>query len=641
MKHGYARVAAASPEIRVADCDFNTQNIIRIIKDAEIKGAEFLVFPELGITGCSCGDLFRDGSLLKAAKNSLSKIVDASSDVNPVIMVGLPLSVKGRLYNCAAVIQKGRILGLVPKSNCSGIFERRNFQCAKELDETEINLFGQIVPVGRDLIFTSKEDDSVCFGVELGEEVFVPIPQSSFLSMAGALLIFNLSSGSEVAGKAGLRRRFVQDQSYRCITGYIMASSNCGESTTDKVYVGHMLIAEKGRILEESERFYFENKIIMADIDLDRILHDRYNLSCTVETKESEPWRTVFFDWQKDATPEVGLLRKIDRYPFIPQDDAVKNERCNEILSIQTMGLAKRLKHLGMSKLVLGISGGLDSTLAILVAVRVMELMNLPKSNIIAVTMPGFGTSGRTYENAVNLAKNLGATVREINIKEACLQHFKDIGHDKDVLDVTYENVQARERTQILMDLANKIGALVVGTGDLSELALGWCTYNGDHMSMYGVNGGVPKTLISLIIKWYADNEADGDTKKILYDITETPISPELLPPSGAGEISQKTEDILGPYEVHDFFLYNMLRCGAGPKKILYIARIAFPEYTEEQLKKWLTVFYKRFFTQQFKRSCMPDGPKVGTVNLSPRGEWNMPSDASFKLWLSELENIQ
>ncbi len=640
MKYGFARVAAASPEIRVADCEFNTRNIIKLIRDAQNESAEFLVFPELCITGYSCGDLFRHQTLLTAAKNSLIKIVDVSSEISAVIIVGLPLTVKGSLYNCAAVIQNGRILGIVPKTISAGNIELRCFTEADELETTEIYISGYKVPIGKDLIFIAKDDDNVSFGVEIGQEAFGPLPPSSFLARAGSLLIFNLSASNELVGKAYYRRSLIQSLSARCIAGYVLASSNCGESTTDHVYGGHMIIAEKGKILTESDRFYFDNKIIMADVDLDRLKHNRFAMGRTFEEKKSGPWRDVYFDWSKEEIPQGRLLRNIGRHPFIPEDDAIKNDRCNEIISIQTMGLAKRLKHTGVEKLVLGISGGLDSTYAFIVVARVMEQLNLPKSNIIAVTMPGFGTTGRTYENSVNLTRNLGATFKEVNIKDACLQHFKDIGHDKDVLDVTYENVQARERTQILMDLANKVGALVIGTGDLSELALGWCTYNGDHMSMYSVNGGVPKTLIPHIIKWYADHEADEETKRILYDIIDTPISPELLPPSGTGEILQKTEEILGPYEVHDFFLYNMLRGGAGPKKILFIAKTAFPEYTETQLKNWLTVFYKRFFSQQFKRSCLPDGPSVGTVNLSPRGEWNMPSDASVNLWLSELEGL-
>jgi NAD+ synthase (glutamine-hydrolysing) len=459
------------------------------------------------------------------------------------------------------------------------------------------------------------------------------------LAQAGAALLFNLSASSESVCKADFRRDLVKSQSSRCIAGYIYSSANCCESSTDLVFGGHLLIAENGNILKESERFYFENKLEIADIDLDRLSYNRRIIGPSRRKTGDRDYRVILFEQANDICPDI-LQRSINKNPFIPLNDEDRDERCMEILSMQTCGLIKRLIHSKIEKLVIGISGGLDSTLAFIVTIRAMKRLGLPVSNIHTITMPGFGTTDRTYDNAINLIKEYNATLKVVDIKEACLKHFEDIGHDKDVHDVTYENVQARERTQILMDYANKTGGLVIGTGDLSELALGWCTYNGDHMSMYAVNTGIPKTLVRYIIQWYADNEADEAVGKILHDILDTPVSPELLPPSQTGQISQKTEDVLGPYEVHDFFLFYMQSWGAGPAKLLFLARQAFKgQYSPEQLKKWLVVFFKRFFSQQFKRSCMPDGPKVGTVSLSPRGDWKMPSDASVELWLAELES--
>lgn len=641
MKYGFVRVASASPELKVADCSFNAGKIIELISEADKASAEFIVFPELCITGYSCADLFRQGILLEGAQKALNRIKDFTRGLSIVSIVGLPISVKGQLYNCATVIQDGKILGIVPKTHLPSyneFYETRWFTEAENLETKELRLGDDIVPAGADLMFVCRDDEKLAFGIEICEDLWVPIPPSSFLAQSGASLIFNLSASNELVGKADYRIGLVENQSARCVSGYVYSSSNCGESTTDVVYGGHLIIAENGNIIDQSDRFYFENRLLMADIDLERLTYNRHNMSTFRSGREIKSYREVYFRNCNNNVLNGMLLRHIDKHPFVPCSSLKRDENCFEIMSIQTSGLQRRIRHIGLDKAVIGISGGLDSTLAFIVAVRAMENLGLPASNVLAVTMPGFGTTGRTYDNAVSLINKLGATLKVVDIKEACLKHFKDIGHDSEIHDITYENVQARERTQILMDLANKTGALLVGTGDLSELALGWCTYNGDHMSMYGVNAGVPKTLVRYIIQWYADNEADETIRDILYDIIDTPISPELLPPSKTGEIVQRTEEIVGPYEVHDFFLYNMLRCGTAPKKLLFMAEIAFADnYSSEQLKKWLVVFYKRFFSQQFKRSCMPDGPKVGTVSLSPRGDWRMPSDATVKLWLSEL----
>ncbi len=642
MKYGFVRVAAASPELRVADVSFNSKKIIELINEANKNHVEFIVFPELCITGYTCGDLFMKDTLIEGAKEALLKIAQATMGSSLVSVIGLPLIISGRLYNCAAVLQNGRILGIVPKTylpNYNEFYEARWFTVADQLDEKEIDLGEEIVPVGTDLIFEARGKEELKFGIEICEDLWSLVPPSCYLAQAGAALLFNLSASSESVCKADFRRDLVKSQSSRCIAGYIYSSANCCESSTDLVFGGHLLIAENGNILKESERFYFENKLEIADIDLDRLSYNRRIIGPSRRKTGDRDYRVILFEQANDICPDI-LQRSINKNPFIPLNDEDRDERCMEILSMQTCGLIKRLIHSKIEKLVIGISGGLDSTLAFIVTIRAMKRLGLPVSNIHAITMPGFGTTDRTYDNAINLIKEYNATLKVVDIKEACLKHFEDIGHDKDVHDVTYENVQARERTQILMDYANKTGGLVIGTGDLSELALGWCTYNGDHMSMYAVNTGIPKTLVRYIIQWYADNEADEAVGKILHDILDTPVSPELLPPSQTGQISQKTEDVLGPYEVHDFFLFYMQSWGAGPAKLLFLARQAFKgQYSPEQLKKWLVVFFKRFFSQQFKRSCMPDGPKVGTVSLSPRGDWKMPSDASVELWLAELES--
>ncbi len=629
----------------MADCPYNADRILDVIRQAAERQVEYLVLPELCLTGYTCADLFLQRQLLDGALEALRRIAEGTAGQRLIVIVGLPVDIKGRLFNCAAVLQNGRILGLVPKTCIPGyseFYEPRWFAAAEELETDELLIGGVPVPVGNDLMFVSEENDNLAFGVEICEDLWVPAPPSSLLAQAGAVLLFNPSASNELVGKADYRRQLVSGQSASCVAAYVYAASNTGESTTDVVFGGHSLIAENGQMLAESERFTHESRLIEADIDIPRLQYSRMVMGTFRAGRGSRGYRTVRFCDPACALPAGRkLARKIDPSPFVPGNPQVRDERCQEILAIQTSGLMKRVRHIGSKQLVIGISGGLDSTLAFLVAVRAMQRLGRPASDVLAVTMPGFGTTNRTYDNAVGLIKALGATLRVVDIKAACLQHFADIGHDPEQHDLTYENVQARERTQILMDLANKNGGIVVGTGDLSELALGWCTYNGDHMSMYGVNGGIPKTLIQYVVKWYADHEADETARGYLESIIATGISPELLPPSPTGEIVQLTEDILGPYVVHDFFLYHMLRTGAGPSKILYLAEEAFGQgYAREQLIGWLKVFYTRFFTQQFKRSCLPDGPKVGTVSLSPRGDWRMPSDASAALWLREVEEL-
>jgi len=641
LKYGFVRVGAAVPEMKVADCRFNTGKIIEIMKDAVEKNVYLTVFPELCITGYTCGDLFQQSLLLDMALKCLKEIVDESSGYNNVFIVGLPLLIEQQLYNCAAVIQKGRIRGIVPKRyipNYNEFYEKRWFSEGKNLATGFTNLFGQDVPCGDDLVFQDGQTPELSFAVEICEDLWMPVPPSSIQAKNGAVILCNLSASNEIIGKNDYRKLLVKSQSGRCIAAYVYTSSGVGESTTDLVFGGQALIAEYGTILAQSQRFKRESQLIMNDIDVKRLCHERLNLTSFTQTDLTAACRKIMLEPAEFELKE--LMRKIDRHPFIPADSVEYNERCSEIFSIQTSGLAKRLTHTGLNKMVLGISGGLDSTLALLVAGQTADVLDLPRKNIIAITMPGFGTTGRTHENALNLMKSMGVDLREIDIKASCLQHFRDIGHDPGVYDVTYENVQARERTQVLMDIANKEGGLVIGTGDLSEMALGWSTYNGDHMSMYSVNCSIPKTLVKYLVLWFAENIASEETARILKNIADTPISPELTPPDKNGDIQQKTEDIVGPYELHDFFLYYMIRYGAEPGKILYLACIAFKDqYDEKTIRKWLKVFYRRFFSQQFKRSCVPDGPKVGTVSLSPRGDWRMPSDASAALWLAELDS--
>lgn len=641
LKYGFVRVGAAVPEMKVADCRYNTQKIAEIMEKAVKNDVYLTVFPELCITGYTCGDLFQQPLLLNMALKSLKEIADKSSGCKNVFIVGLPLMINQQLYNCAAVVQNGKIRGIVPKRylpNYNEFYEKRWFSEGRNLTADFVSICGEDIPCGDDLIFQDEMTPELSFAVEICEDLWMPVPPSSIQAKNGAVILCNLSASNEVIGKNEYRRTLVKSQSGRCIAVYVYTSSGIGESTTDLVFGGQTLIAENGTILAEGRRFAAESQLIMQDVDVKRLYHERANTTSFTQPDITSANRKIILE--PVSFSPAQLLRRIDKHPFVPADNAECNERCSEIFSIQTSGLAKRITHTGLKKLVLGISGGLDSTLALLVACRTVDMLGMPRKSITAVTMPGFGTTGRTYENALNLMRLMGVDLREIDIKAACMQHFHDIGHDPGVVDVTYENVQARERTQVLMDIANREGGLVIGTGDLSELALGWCTYNGDHMSMYSVNCGIPKTLVKYLVIWYAENIADKETAGILKNIADTPISPELVPPGGNGEIEQKTEDIIGPYELHDFFLYYMIRHRAEPEKIMYLATVAFKDqYDEETIRKWLKVFYRRFFSQQFKRSCLPDGPKVGTVSLSPRGDWRMPSDASAALWLSDIEN--
>lgn len=642
MDYGFVRVGAAVPKLRVADCAFNSDQIVSLIKKGNSKGIQILVFPELSITAYTCGDLFHQDTLLKDALRQLGRILDETRDTGIVSLIGIPVSLDNQLFNCAAAIQGGVILGIVPKTyipNYSEFYEERWFASGKNALSDVVYLCGQEVPFGADLLFEDKENKELCFGIEICEDLWVPIPPSSYQSMGGAAIIFNLSASNEIIGKYEYRKDLVRQQSAKCIAGYVYTSSNINESTTDVVFGGHALISEYGSILCESQRFSGDEQLIYSEIDLQKLINDRRKNTSFMEYGAFKEKRFKKVRFKLKDTGVMNIKRVIAPHPFVPSDAGSRDKRCSEIFAIQTSALAKRVRHTGMKYAVIGISGGLDSTLALLVTTKAFDSLNMPRENIIAVTMPGFGTTDVTYTNALDFMKSMKVSIREIDIKAACLQHFKDIGHDAGIHDVTYENVQARERTQILMDIANKAGGLVIGTGDLSELALGWCTYNGDHMSMYSVNCGIPKTLVKFLVRWVADNMVDEKSKGVLYKILDTPISPELLPPGAKGEINQKTEDIIGPYELHDFFLYHMLRYGANPEKILFLAGKAFyGKYSDEIIRKWLKVFLKRFFSQQFKRSCLPDGPKVGTISLSPRGDWRMPSDAEVSSWLKELD---
>lgn len=646
MDLGFIRVAAAVPKVEVGDCVFNAGRMIDMIEKAEQEQVHIIVFPELSITSYTAADLFHQKHLLDSSSRQLQRIAESTADKRIIAIVGLPVPLEHQLFNCAAVIQKGEVLGIIPKQhipNHSEFFERRWFAPASSANEHMVKLAGHAVPFGTDLLF---EAGDCRFGVEICEDLWVPIPPSSTHCLHGANIIFNLSASPEVIGKSEYRRQLVAQQSASLRTGYVYVSSGTGESTSDVVFGGDAMIAENGMMLALGERLTDNEQLLIADMDVDRLNADRRKVSTFMGSKERSRHHHAFYRIipvhieKLDVTPET-LRRAVDAQPFVPKGLERRDDRCHDIFAIQVAGLAKRLRHIGSETAVIGVSGGLDSTLALLVIANTFDRLKLPREQIIGITMPGFGTTDRTYQNAVKLMKALGITTREIDIKAASLQHFKDIGHDPDVHDTTYENTQARERTQILMDIANKEGGIVVGTGDLSELALGWATYNGDHMSMYAVNSGVPKTLVRYLVSWVADHLADDASAAILHDILDTPVSPELLPAKN-GEIKQKTEDIVGPYELHDFFLYNMVRYGFTPGKIYFLAQAAFGEsYEKAEIKKWLTVFYRRFFTQQFKRSCMPDGPKVGTINLSPRGDWKMPSDASGRIWLDEVERLE
>lgn len=626
---GFYRLAAAVPELRIADVPFNLAEIQKLVKEAENRKVALATFPELALTGYTCADLFHQTQLQSAVEASLLELCRFTRHLKVIVAVGAPILHLGRLYNCAILIQSGKILGAVPKTylpNYKEFYEKRWFTSGAGVDET-ISLGEQTFPLSDKLIF--RADQHFAIGLEVCEDFWNVIPPSSYQALAGATVFCNLSASNEMVAKAAYRRQLVCGQSARTMGAYVYSSAGVHESTTDVVFGGHALIAENGSLLTENSRFQRRSELITADVDLERMTYTRITESSFADNPIPN-FKTILLN--KPNRPAI-LERPFSPTPFVPADHHLRDERCEEIFSIQTAGLAKRLQHAGLKRVVIGISGGLDSTLALMVVRKTFDLLNLDPSGITAVTMPGFGTTGRTYQNAVTLCKEIGSTFREISIKEACVQHFKDIGHDQNVHDVTYENVQARERTQILMDIANQNGGLVIGTGDLSEIALGWSTYNGDHMSMYAVNCSIPKTLIKYLVNWAAEKES-GPLKEALLDIIDTPISPELLPPDESGEIAQKTESVVGPYTLHDFFLYHTVKYGASSEKVRFLAMQTFAdEYTETELKKWHDQFVRRFFQQQFKRSCIPDGPKVGSISLSPRGDWRMPSDAAATIW--------
>ena len=633
------KVAAAIPGVRVADVTYNVQQIESLIAQAEGRGAEIIVFPELSLTGYSCQDLFRQQLLLDKAEEGLLVLLDFTRKLDIIAVVGLPVRIGSLLYNCAAVVQHGSLLGLVAKTylpNYNEFYEKRWFASSTDMIAQDIYLAGSPVHVSPDpQVF--RTCDGACFGIEICEDVWAPLPPSNNLALAGADIILNLSATDELAGKHDYLLSLISQQSARMLCGYVYSSCGYGESTQDVVYGGNALICENGRLLAQGERFSLDAQLCIQQIDIDRLRSDRQN-NTTFRTAQDGA-QAVIVDCKPVSPREFELIREVNPHPFIPCDDKME-QSCEEILNIQTMGLVKRLQHTHSDKAVIGISGGLDSTLALMVVVRAFDKLGLSRKGIIGITMPGFGTTDRTHQNAVELMTSLQITQREISIAKAVTQHFQDIGHNMQQHDVTYENAQARERTQILMDVANQVGGMVIGTGDLSELALGWCTYNGDHMSMYGVNGGVPKTLVQYLIRYLAQLPAFAMQRSTLLDVVDTPISPELTPADSEGNIQQKTEDLVGPYELHDFFLYYMMRFGFSPKKIFVLARHAFKNrYDDEVITKWLQTFCRRFFNQQFKRSCLPDGPKVGSVSLSPRGDWRMPSDASNALWLADFES--
>ena len=634
MRHGFIKVAAATPDIRVADVDYNKGQIIKQMDEAAEAGAKIIVFPELCITGYTCSDLFLQDILLNSAKKALVEIAEHTKNLDALVFVGVPIAVGGELYNVAAALNHGNILGFTTKSflpNYGEFYEMRQFRPGPK--KAEKILFGEKeIPFGPQLLFVENQMANLIVSAEICEDVWSPVPPSIEAAREGATVIVNCSASDETIGKASYREALISGQSARLISGYIYANAGEGESTTDLVFGGHNLIAENGTILAEAKRF--SNGIIYTEFDVQKIANERRKNTTFTETQEHVLPRIPF---ELEQT-ETILTRTFPSRPFVPRDDQERAKRCEEILTIQAMGLKKRLAHTHAKSAVVGISGGLDSTLALLVTAKAFDALGLERSGITAVTMPCFGTTDRTYQNACKMSLKVGATLREVRIGDAVMQHFKDIGHDPQDHSVTYENSQARERTQVLMDIANQTGGLVIGTGDMSELALGWATYNGDHMSMYGVNASVPKTLVRHLVHYYADTCEDPSLKEVLYDVLDTPVSPELLPPKD-GEIAQKTEDLVGPYELHDFFLYYFLRMGYEPGKIYRIAKLSFAgEYDDETIYKWLRTFCWRFFSQQFKRSCLPDGPKVGTVALSPRGDWRMPSDACVALWIQNLE---
>ena len=642
MNYGFVKVAAAVPHVQVADCFYNIQQMEGLMRQASDKGVQIIAFPEMSVTAYTCLDLFAQQTLLKNAEQALLKLVSDTADLNILTIAGSPLVTENRLINAAIAFQAGKILGVVPKTyipNYKEFQEQRWFTSATELRDKTVSIGDRTYPLGSYLLFTAGQ---VKVGIEICEDLWVPVPPSSLLAMEGANILVNISASNELIGKHHYLRSLICQQSARCMAGYVYASAGFGESSTDLVFAGNGIIAENGTLLEESPRFTMQEQLVISEIDIENLQNDRQvNTSFMhgASTLLASETITIPFALSENSG-QPALTRSVDPHPFTPSGDALK-ERCEEIFQIQVAGLAKRIVHTHSRTAVVGISGGLDSTLALLVTVMTFDALNIPRNQILGITMPGFGTTDRTYTNACDLIRSLGVTLKEISIKDACLQHFKDISHNPSVHDVTYENSQARERTQILMDVANQENGMVIGTGDLSELALGWATYNGDHMSMYGVNGSIPKTLVRYLVEWVAHNRVDEASRATLLDIVDTPISPELIPADENGNIKQKTEDLVGPYELHDFFLYHFLRFGSSPAKIYFLAQQAFGgSYDKETIRKWLHTFFRRFFQQQFKRSCLPDGPKVGSVSLSPRGDWRMPSDAMATLWLKEIEGL-
>lgn len=638
MKYGFVKTAAAVPNVRVGDVKFNAAQTQKLLARAVKAGAEIVVFPELGLTGYTCADLFRQSILLDGAEEALASLLKTTAKLPALCAVGMPVRVENALYNCAVVFQRGKILGVVPKTfipNYAEFQEKRWFASALQAEVDEIVLAGQAAAFGTDLLFKCGD---CTVGVEICEDLWTPVPPSSLAALAGATIILNLSASNELVGKHEYLEQLILQQSARCCAGYVYASAGCGESSTDLVFAGNGLIAENGMWLAKSQRFELQEQLVLSEIDVEKLQAERRLRTSFADDAGLEGGRVIEFTCA--AQKQIALTRAVPAFPFIPSEEN-RPARCEEILNMQSHALAQRLRHTGARTAVIGISGGLDSTLALLVTVRAFDLLGLPRKGIIGVTMPCFGTTDRTYQNALSLMRALRIIVEEINIKASVTQHLKDIHHPLSKHDVTYENAQARERTQVLMDVANQRGGLVIGTGDLSELALGWATYNGDHMSMYGVNAGVPKTLVRYLVQYIANQSSDKKLRATLTDVLDTPVSPELLPSDGK-KISQQTEDLVGPYALHDFFLYYFLRFGFAPQKILFLAQTAFGgKYTNAEIKKWLQVFVRRFFAQQFKRSCLPDGPKIGAVSLSPRGDWRMPSDAKADLWLSPLREFK
>lgn len=636
MKQGFVKVAAVTPDIRVADVDYNTEKICEAIDCAAEEHAKIVVFPELCVTGYTCGDLYTQDVLLKRSKEALQQIASYTRDKNMLVFVGLPLDVEGKLYNVAAALNRGQILGLTTKTflpNYGEFYEMRSFTPGPEKSR-EILLDGDRIPFGPQLLFQATSMENLIVSAEICEDVWSPIPPSIKAALEGATIIVNCSASDEYAGKDSYRRTLIAGQSARLIAGYVYANAGDGESTTDVVFGGHNIIAENGVILKENKRY--RNDIVYSEIDIDRIIGERRRNTTFRMAQDPSLVRIPFYIEEE----ETELTRVFPKSPFIPDNEKLCAKRCEEVLTIQAMGLKKRLAHTHAKTAVVGISGGLDSTLALLVTAKAFDLLKKDRKEIFAITMPCFGTTDRTYQNACEMSRRLGATLMEVPIADAVNVHFRDIGHNPEDHSVTYENAQARERTQVLMDIANGNNGMVIGTGDMSELALGWATYNGDHMSMYGVNASVPKTMVRYLVKYAADTCEDEALKEVLYDVLDTPVSPELLPPK-EGNIAQKTEDLVGPYELHDFFMYYFLRFGYAPSKIFKLAEMAFQdEYDNVTILKWLETFCRRFFSQQFKRSCLPDGPKIGSVALSPRGDWRMPSDACVAAWLKDLSNI-